>query len=110
MTMAPIGLVPLILMLITRTTSISVAPSPTHPSTSLVGSASLCVVLLITRSGAIYLENASLRGMGDSDFYWYNTAYFDRSIAYFIHFTNVNIFLSNYYTHWYGFNLRCLAI
>lgn len=68
-----------------------------------------CAVL-ITRSGAVYLENASLRGMGDSDFYWYDTAYFDRSIAYFIHFTNVNIFLSNYYTHWYGFNLRCFAI
>ncbi len=62
--MATIGLVPLILMLITRTASISIAQMPTHPSTALVGIASLCVVSRVTRSGYIHIGIPALRLTG----------------------------------------------
>ncbi len=46
--MATIGLVPLILMLITRTTSILIVRIPSHPSTTFVGEASLCVGVVVS--------------------------------------------------------------
>jgi len=111
-TMAPIGLVPLILMLLTRTTSISVAPSPTHPSTSLVGSASLCVVLLITRSGAIDLVNGKLAVCALGSYTWSQSAASKGNIyntAYALNIDEKHAYTSYAYANWHGLLMRCQA-
>ncbi len=107
--MATIGLVPLILMLIMHTTSISVAQIPTHPSTTLVGTASLCAVLLITRSGSASLSPGNLRAVGGHLNYWLKTPYLDLANAYRLHLNLEDLYVNHDYPRFYGFSLRCLS-
>ena len=104
--MATIGLVPLILMLITRTASISLAQVPTHPTTPLVGTASLCVVLLVNlpRSDNVEPKAGASRGLGDGSLLWLSTAYLDDLTAYDPHFIKPRILPSINYPRLYGFS------
>ncbi len=107
--MATIGLVPLILMLITRTTSVSLAQIPTHPPTTLVGSASPCVVLLITRSGDLNLATASLRGVGHSGDVWSEGVTARVNNTYHFHFYSEEILPSIDDLRWLSYTVRCLT-
>ena len=109
--MATIGLVPLILMLITRTPSIPLAQVPTHPTTPLVGTAALHVVFhfYFTRSGLFYLSVGSLRNVGDASLYWSKTTHTTTTHAYLLDFDSVTVYPSVYNARWLGFLVRCLA-
>ncbi len=108
--MATIGLVPLILMLITRTTSISIAQIPTHPTTTLVGTASLCVVLLITRSGFVLLGIGVVRVIGFDGYSHTGTTHINDNNIFYAVFNNNEFYVSGYNLRWYGLTMRCLAI
>ena len=109
--MATIGLVPLILMLITRTSSISIARIPSHPSTPLVGTASLCAVLSLyfTRSGDLNLATASLRGVGHSGDVWSEGVTARVNNTYHFHFYSEEILPSIDDLRWLSYTVRCLT-
>ena len=108
--MATIGLVPLILMLITRTASISLAQVPTHPTTPLVGTASLCihVVSQITRSGGVYLDAGTARSIGSNIRNWLNVAYANINAAYYLDSDPTSTFTALHYVRWRGYAVRCI--
>lgn len=107
--MATIGLVPLILMLITRTASISIAQMPTHPSTALVGIASLCVVSRVTRSGAADYNINTFRAIGEHHNCWSKTSFTIKEYSSHFNFNNINVYPSHASSHKSGLVMRCLA-
>ena len=108
--MATIGLVPLILMLITRTASISLAQVPTHPTTPLVGTASMRihVVSQITRSGGVYLDAGTARSIGSNIRNWLNVAYANINAAYYLDSDPTSTFTALHYVRWRGYAVRCI--
>ena len=109
--METIGLVPLILMLITRTASISLAQVPTHPTTPLVGTASMRihVVSQITRSGDVRPLHGSLSNVGIRAYYQSSTPTTSVNNAYFYNFDHLNIYQSDYNFRPHSLSMRCLA-
>ncbi len=107
--MAIIGLALLILVLITPTPSFSIAQIPTRPSTTaLVGLASLCVVLLITRSGYYRPTNGASKAVGTDQNGWLSTASVDIYNSFINTFTAKTDYPSSRDARWVGFTLRCL--
>ncbi len=109
--MATIGLVPLILMLITRTTSISIAPIPTHPSTSLVGTASLHVVFhfYFTRSGAVKVLTGELWSVNSISLVWAKIAYTTTDYTHRLDIDGASTYPAyNSFRH-HGFSVRCIT-
>lgn len=108
--MATIGLVPLILILITRTTSILLAQIPTHPTTTLAHTAFLYVVFpfYFTRSGNIALEIGTLRVVGYSGIPWTNVASTDINKVFYLNINISSTYPSFHDVRRFGFPVRCI--